>query len=63
MSLNARKPGNIKKSGKVLNCWIAWKAGSKGTLLISIYSLIASNVLENSSIVTQTEAAGVDCHT
>jgi hypothetical protein len=60
--LNARNIGNIKKSGKLLNCWITLKAGTEARSEMIAQSLIASKVLEKSSIVTQTDAAGVNCH-
>jgi hypothetical protein len=50
--LSAKNAGNIKKSGKLLNCSMAWKAGLKvnsGTMCC----LIASTVFENSSIAIQ----------
>lgn len=60
--LNARNVVNIKKSGKLLKYWTTRKAGSSEVSGEMVNSLIAFNVLENSSIVTQTDAAGVDCH-
>jgi len=60
--LNARNTGNIKKSGKLLNCWMTWKAGSKDRSGVMMKWLIASTVSKNSSMLTQKDAAGVDRH-
>jgi hypothetical protein len=60
--INDRSTGSIKKSGRLLNCWITWKAGSRDNSGIIMNLLIASTVSKISSICTQTDAAGVDCH-
>jgi hypothetical protein len=60
--LNARNTGSIKKSGKLLNRSIARKARRKDDSGVVVNSLIASTVLENSSIRAHKDAAGVDCH-
>ena len=45
---NARNAGNIKKSGRVLNWWMTWKAGSGDNSGAMINLSIASTVCKNS---------------
>jgi len=62
LELNARNVGNIKKSGKLLNCSIIWKVECENNRGVTKKLLIASTVSKNSCIWTQKDAAGVDIH-
>jgi hypothetical protein len=55
-SLNARNIGSDKKSGKLLNRSIAPKAGRKDDSGVVVNLVIASTVVENSSIGAQKDA-------